>query len=80
MNFFYSRTKDGAGSALPVAPQPATEKATRSSEPADAEDDEVSRGWLASSLELKHGLEVHEEDDTTIPGELLDAFSSSGKP
>jgi len=79
MNFFYSKSKDGAGSALPVAPQPATERTRRHSESTDRQDDEITRGWLASSLELKRGLEVHEEEDNTIPGELLDAFSWSGK-
>jgi hypothetical protein len=30
-------------------------------------------GWLMSSFELAHGLEVHEHADT-VPGELLDEF------
>ena len=30
-------------------------------------------GWLMSSFELAHGLDVHEDPDT-VPGDLLDEF------
>jgi hypothetical protein len=31
-------------------------------------------GWLISSFDLKHGLQVSEVEFDTIPGELLDGF------
>lgn len=34
----------------------------------------LGNGWLASSIELKRGLDVTEQPMDTLPGELLDAF------
>ena len=38
----------------------------------DSED--ASRVWSASSLELRHGVQVSEQPMDTLPGELLDEF------
>lgn len=34
----------------------------------------VGNGWLASSIELKRGLDVSEQPMDTLPGELVDEF------
>lgn len=37
-------------------------------------------GWLASSYELRHGLQVSEESIDTLPAELRDAFDLPDAP
>jgi hypothetical protein len=52
----------------------------RDSVPPAVTQDELERaldekfGWLISSFDLKHGLQVSEVEFDTIPGELLDGF------
>jgi hypothetical protein len=54
--------------------------AARDSDPPAVTQDELERaldekfGWLISSFDLKHGLQVSEVEFDTIPGELLDGF------
>ena len=38
-------------------------------------DEPVPAGWVASSFDLKHGVEVREDGDT-VPGDLYDALFS----
>ena len=78
MKFFSGKSKDGGHpSWLPVTAA-VTDKDAKpspaSADPDAVDDDDSARGWLASSLELAHGLDVSEEVDT-IPGDLLDAFA-----
>jgi hypothetical protein len=35
----------------------------------------TARGWYASSLELKHGLEVTDVPLDTLPDDLIDGFT-----
>jgi hypothetical protein len=35
----------------------------------------AARGWYASSLELKHGLEVSDVPLDTLPDDLIDGFT-----
>jgi hypothetical protein len=35
----------------------------------------AARGWYASSLELKHGLEVTDVPLDTLPDDLIDGFT-----
>ena len=77
MNFFNGKAKEGGHPSWLPAPTAVGDKdakpAPAAADSADAQDDDTSRGWLDSSLELAHGLEVSEEVDT-IPGDLLDVF------
>ena len=78
MNFFNGRSKEGGHPSWLPAPVVADKEAKpipAAPDPADAEQDDTARGWLASSLELAHGLDVTEEVDT-VPGDLLDAFDN----
>lgn len=34
----------------------------------------LGNGWLASSIELKRGLDISEQPLDTLPGDLIDAF------
>lgn len=78
MNFFNGKSKEGGQPSWLPATAVADNEAKPSKAPAappDAQEDEAARGWLDSSLELAHGLDVSEEVDT-IPGDLLDAFDN----
>ena len=60
--------------AKPPAPAPvkAAEKPPeRAADKADGKDP-TDPHWRASSFDLMHGLEVHDQGDDTIPGDLFD--------
>jgi hypothetical protein len=59
----------------PPAPDTAGDPRTDADEPVETPD----KWWRESSFDLRHGLEVREED--TIPGPLLDElFTSKPRP
>jgi hypothetical protein len=58
----------------PAAPGTTGDTRTDADEPVEAPD----KWWRESSFDLRHGLEVREED--TIPGQLLDELFTPKKP
>ena len=63
------------GAHKPPAPDTAGDARTDADEQVETPD----RWWRESSFDLRHGLEVREED--TIPGQLLDElFTPKPKP
>ena len=76
---FSSRPRDARGRGVrrgeaqdTMPPEPGEELAGEDEDPSKRAS---SRGWYASSLELRHGLEVSDVPLDTLPDDLIDGFT-----
>ena len=56
--------------------QPSVVKRDKPSDPPDEQPEDFDRWWLASSFDLRHGLEVQETPMDTLPGDLAEDLLS----
>ncbi len=59
----------------PGEPAAVAEPGEAADEAADAARPAQARGWYASSLELRHGLEVSDVPLDTLPDDLISGFT-----
>jgi hypothetical protein len=80
MRMSFSSRRDGRGRGARRAGEPQDTMPPEPDEEVASEDEDPSkrassRGWYASSLELRHGLEVTDVPLDTLPDDLIDGFT-----
>ncbi len=79
MRMSFSSRRDGRGrgsrrNAEPIDTLP-PDQVDESEVAEDPNKPAAARGWYASSLELRHGLEVTDVPLDTLPDDLIDGFT-----